>query len=134
MVAGEPSVHEFDRATLRQIVYAGAPIFRQDQDSAREVLGDVLVQFYGMAEVTSCITKLPAKLHGASVAGRRSVQHVRGRANRHADSIQDEQGAEQAAGTRGEVCVCGPGVLRAISITIWPTRPRSATAGSVLAI
>src|SRR5699024_4264939 len=44
----DPSVHEHDHSTLLYVVYAGAPMPSTDIKQAREALGDVLVQYYGL--------------------------------------------------------------------------------------
>src|SRR6266545_39671 len=48
---------------LRFIIYAGAPMYREDQKAALHKLGPVLVQYFGLGEVTGNITVLPADLH-----------------------------------------------------------------------
>jgi acyl-CoA synthetase (AMP-forming)/AMP-acid ligase II len=111
LMVEDPSVHEFDRSTLRQVIYAGAPIYRHDQDFARETLGEVLVQFYGMAEVTSCITTLPASLHGHPSPPDVPFNTCGVTRTGMQMSIQDDQGNELPAGVAGEVCVCGPAVF-----------------------
>lgn len=52
-----------DHSSLKQVVYAGAPMYREDQIRALRRLGKVLVQYYGLGEVTGCITYLPAAMH-----------------------------------------------------------------------
>ena len=46
-------------ASLRYVIYAGAPMYRADQMHALRKLGKVLVQYFGMGEVTGNITVLP---------------------------------------------------------------------------
>ena len=46
--------------SLRHVIYAGAPMYRADQVHALRKLGKVLVQYFGMGEVTGNITVLPA--------------------------------------------------------------------------
>jgi fatty-acyl-CoA synthase len=111
LMVEDPAVDEFDRSSLRQVIYAGAPIYRHDQDRAREKLGDVLVQFYGMAEVTSCITTLPARLHDHPSPDEVPFNTCGVTRTGMQISVQDDQGQEQPAGVTGEVCVCGPGVF-----------------------
>ncbi|MBF4160748.1 AMP-binding protein [Nocardioides acrostichi] len=112
LLVEDPSVDEHDHSTLQYVVYAGAPMPSVDQQRARATLGDVLVQYYGLAEVTGNITVLPSRNHGRpSPAGvdfgtcgyPRTGMQV---------SIQDDDGAELAAGEAGEICVAGPGVFR----------------------
>lgn len=99
-----------DTSSLRYLIYAGAPITRQDQARAVEVLGPVLVQYYGLAEVTGAITVLPPELHGnvPTYEGIVSAGYVR---TGMSVSIQDPDGRELPAGKRGEICVVGPAVF-----------------------
>ena len=45
------------------MIYAGAPMYRADQIHALQKLGKVLVQYFGLGEVTGNITVLPPELH-----------------------------------------------------------------------
>ena len=45
--------------SLRYVIYAGSPMYRADQVHALRKLGKVLVQYFGMGEVTGNITVLP---------------------------------------------------------------------------
>ncbi|MEE1757626.1 AMP-binding protein [Streptomyces sp. SP18BB07] len=106
------SVHERDHSSLRHVVYAGAPMPRRDQQHARTTLGEVLVQYYGLAEVTGNITVLPPHGHdheppanvpyGTCGYPRTGMQI----------SILDAEGNEVAAGETGEICAAGPAVFR----------------------
>ena len=111
MMVEHPSINDYDHSSLRYVIYAGAPMYREDQKRALRALGNVLVQYFGMGEVTGNITVLPAALHdpedgpGVRVATcgyERTGMQV---------SIQDEGGREQAPGQTGEICVCGLAVF-----------------------
>ena len=111
MLTEHPSVDRHDHSSLRYVIYAGAPMYREDQKHALRTLGPVLVQYFGLGEVTGAITVLPPDLHDAedSEAARpgtcgyeRTGMQV---------SIQDEQGREAAPFETGEICVCGPAVF-----------------------
>ena len=52
-----------DVSSLRHVIYAGAPMYRADQKKALEAMGQVLVQYFGMGEVTGAIAYLPADEH-----------------------------------------------------------------------
>ena len=60
-----------DHSSLKHLVYAGAPMYRADQIRALEVLGPCLVQYFGLGEVTGCITVLPADEHSTDDAAMR---------------------------------------------------------------
>lgn len=57
------SVDRHDHSSLKHVVYAGAPMYREDQKRALEKLGACLVQYFGMGEVTGAITWLPPDEH-----------------------------------------------------------------------
>ncbi|MEA2664839.1 MAG: fatty-acyl-CoA synthase, partial [Candidatus Eremiobacteraeota bacterium] len=63
MLTRHDSVDAYDHSGLRYVIYAGAPMYRADQIHALEKLGPVLVQYFGMGEVTGNITVLPPALH-----------------------------------------------------------------------
>lgn len=63
MLTRDPSVDQYDHSSLRFVIYAGAPMYRADQIHALRKLGPVLVQYYGMGEVTGAITVLPPHWH-----------------------------------------------------------------------
>ena len=103
------AVTQFDHSSLRYVIYAGAPMYRVDQIRALAALGPVLVQYFGLGEVTGAITVLPPALHDASGEARigtcgfaRTGMQV---------SVQDADGRELAPGEIGEICVIGPAVF-----------------------
>ena len=65
MLVEDPASERYDHSSLRYIIYAGAPMYRADQKRALARLGKVLVQYYGLGEVTGNITVLPAHEHSA---------------------------------------------------------------------
>lgn len=99
-----------DTSSLRHVVYAGAPITRRDQARAFEVLGPVVVQYYGLCEVTGAITVLPPEAHAdvPTLDGIVTAGHAR---TAMTISIQDPDGHELPPGERGEICVVGPAVF-----------------------
>lgn len=102
--------HDTDRSSLRQVIYAGAPITKQDQARAFEVLGPVIEQYYGLAEVTGAITVLPPQAHAdvPTYEGIVTAGHPR---TGMTISIRDADGNALPAGERGEICVVGPAVF-----------------------
>jgi acyl-CoA synthetase (AMP-forming)/AMP-acid ligase II len=85
-------------------------MYAADQKHARDTLGDVLVQYYGLGEVTGNITVLPPRLHdhpsppgveiGTCGIPRTGMQIA----------ICDDDGLELSEGAQGEICVAGPAV------------------------
>ncbi|MDT7952635.1 MAG: acyl-CoA synthetase [Acetobacteraceae bacterium] len=109
LLVEHPAVHEHDHSSLRTIIYAGAPMYRQDQKTALRVLGKVLVQYFGLGEVTGNITVLPPALHDPddeALAGSCGYERTGMQI-----SIQDGRGDELPAGETGEICVCGLAVF-----------------------
>jgi fatty-acyl-CoA synthase len=110
LLAEHPAARRRDHSSLRYVIYAGAPMYAADQEHARRVLGEVLVQYYGLGEVTGNITVLPPREHGrprpegvefGTCGYPRTGMQV---------SIQDDAGAELSSGEQGEICVAGPAV------------------------
>src|SRR6266478_7089175 len=111
MMVEHPAVDRFDHSSLRHVIYAGAPMYREDQKFALKKLGKVIVQYFGLGEVTGNITVLPAALHEeedgpaartGSCGFERTGMQVQ---------IQDDAGRELRAFETGEVCVIGPAVF-----------------------
>lgn len=110
MLIEHPSVHEHDHSSLRYMIYAGAPMYRADQIRAIEVLGPVLVQYFGLGEVTGNITVLPPAHHSANDAAMRIGTCGFARTGMQVQ-VQDAEGQELAPGETGEVAVIGPAVF-----------------------
>ena len=111
MLVDHPSVDQHDHSSLRHVIYAGAPMYREDQRRILARLGKCVVQYFGLGEVTGSITVLPTALHDEddSIQGHigscgyaRTAMDVR---------IFDDQGKECAPAETGEICVAGPGVF-----------------------
>jgi fatty-acyl-CoA synthase len=111
LLAESPTLAEHDLSGLRYVVYAGAPMYRVDQERAREALGDVLVQYYGLAEVTGNITVLPPNEHGRAQPDGLEFGTCGYARTGMQISIQDDDGNELPAGSQGEICVAGPAVF-----------------------
>ncbi|WAP71212.1 acyl-CoA synthetase [Jiella pelagia] len=105
-----PAVDDFDHSSLRYVIYAGAPMYRADQKRALEKLGPVIVQYFGLGEVTGNITVLPGAEHSLDDEAARLGTCGFERTGMEL-SIQDEAGAELPLGQTGEICVTGPAVF-----------------------
>jgi fatty-acyl-CoA synthase len=111
MLVEHPAVDQHDHSSLRHVIYAGAPMYREDQKTALAKLGKVLVQYFGLGEVTGNITVLPTHLHeeedgpaariGSCGVERTGIQV----------SIQNDAGEELKPFETGEICVIGPAVF-----------------------
>ena len=110
LLVEHPSVHDHDHSSLRYVIYAGAPMYRADQVRALNVLGPVLVQYFGLGEVTGNITVLPPIHHSADDAAMRIGTCGFARTGMQVQ-VQNAAGHEVAAGETGEVAVIGPAVF-----------------------
>src|SRR3546814_8293859 len=85
-------------------------MYRAEQKEALEKLGRVIVQDYGLGEVTGNITVLPRELRslddGAMPVG--SCGYAR---TGMEIAIKDAEGQRLPAGEQGEICVRGPAVF-----------------------
>ena len=111
MLVEHPAVDRFDHSSLRYVIYAGAPMYREDQKRALKTLGPVLVQYYGLGEVTGNITVLPPALHHAEDGPQAHIGTCGHARTGMQISIQDEEGRELQHDETGEICVCGPAVF-----------------------
>ncbi len=101
-----PAVDSHDHASLRHVIYAGAPMYDADQAEALRKLGPCLVQYFGLGEVTGNITVLRPDMHTAENAGSCGVPRTGMEV-----AILDESGARLPPDTIGEICVRGPAVF-----------------------
>jgi fatty-acyl-CoA synthase len=111
MLTEHPSVDAHDHSSLRYVIYAGAPMYREDQKQALRKLGKVLVQYFGLGEVTGNITVLPPALHDPYDGPNVKLGTCGYERTGMQVSIQDAQGREVEPGATGEICVCGPAVF-----------------------
>ncbi|MGY9049736.1 MAG: AMP-binding protein, partial [Rhodobacterales bacterium] len=110
MLVEHDAVHIYDHSSLRYVIYAGAPMYRADQVRALNVLGPVLVQYFGLGEVTGNITVLPPVHHSADDAAMRLGTCGFARTGMQVQ-VQDAAGQECAPGETGEIAVIGPAVF-----------------------
>ena len=109
MLTKHDAVDRYDHSSLRYVIYAGAPMYRADQIFALQKLGKVLVQYFGLGEVTGNITVLPPALHSlgddmpvGSCGFPRTGMEI---------AILDDDGNRLDANVTGEICVRGPAVF-----------------------
>ncbi len=109
MLVEHPSVDLHDHSSLRYVVYAGAPMYEVDKKLALEKLGPVLVQYYGLGEVTGNISVLPPQDHKGGAAARAGTCGYERTGIQV--SVQDDEGNELPYGETGEICALGPAVF-----------------------
>lgn len=110
LLVEHPAVHDHDHSSLRHLIYAGAPMYRADQVRILQTLGPVIVQYFGLGEVTGNITVLPRSEHSTDDAIARPGTCGFARTGMEVQ-IQDDAGAEVQPGVTGEICVTGPAVF-----------------------
>ncbi|WP_312796362.1 acyl-CoA synthetase [Tianweitania sp.] len=111
MLVEDPAVDRYDHSSLRYVIYAGAPMYREDQKRALNKLGKVLVQYFGLGEVTGAITVLPPIMHSAEDGPHARIGTCGFERTGMQVEIQDDQGNEVAQGETGEICAIGPAVF-----------------------
>ncbi len=111
MLVEHPAADQHDHSSLRYIIYAGAPMYREDQKAALKKLGKVIVQYFGLGEVTGNITVLPPALHEAEDGPSARIGTCGFERTGMQVQIQDDDGREVGANVQGEICVIGPAVF-----------------------
>jgi fatty-acyl-CoA synthase len=109
-MTSDPRISNYDLSSLRNVIYAAAPMLREHQKVALKQLGSCLTQYYGLGEVTGNITVLPARDHKIEDSEFRSGTAGYARTGMQID-IQDESGVSLPTGQVGEICVIGPAVF-----------------------
>ncbi|MDM0108377.1 acyl-CoA synthetase [Variovorax sp. J22R24] len=110
MLVEDAAVDRYDHSSLRYMIYAGAPMYRADQKRALQKLGKVLVQYFGLGEVTGCITVLPPSMHSLDDADPTVGSCGRPRTGMEV-AILDDRMQRVPPGTIGEICCRGPAVF-----------------------
>jgi fatty-acyl-CoA synthase len=111
MLVEHPAVDRYDHSSLRYVIYAGAPMYREDQKAALRKLGPVLVQYFGLGEVTGNITVLPPALHTLDDGPQARIGTCGFERTGMQVQIQDDRGRELEPNETGEICVIGPAVF-----------------------
>ena len=112
MLVEHPAVERYDHSSLRYMIYAGAPMYRADQKRALQKLGKVLVQYFGLGEVTGCITVLPREMHSADDSDPDANLGSCGRPRTGMEvAILDADLQPVKSGEVGEICCRGPAVF-----------------------
>jgi fatty-acyl-CoA synthase len=111
MMVEHPAVDQFDHSSLRYVIYAGAPMYREDQKFALKKLGKVIVQYFGLGEVTGNITVFPTYLHEEEDGPQARIGTCGFERTGMQVSIQDDNGRELKPFETGEICVIGPAVF-----------------------
>ena len=115
LMTEDPSVDRFDHSSLRYVIYAGAPMYRVDQVRALEKLGPVIVQYFGLGEVTGNITVLPPALHSVEDGPHARIGTCGFERTGMQVEIQDEHGKALAPGRNRRDLRHRPGRLRRLS-------------------
>lgn len=111
MLARHGDVDRVDHSSLRHVIYAGAPMYRADQVLALRKLGPVLVQYFGLGEVTGNITVLPPAWHSVEERDDFPIGSCGYPRTGMDVSIRDDAGAALGPGETGEICVRGNAVF-----------------------
>lgn len=112
LLTEDPAVDMYDHRSLKYVIYAGAPMYRADQIHALKKLGKVLVQYYGLGEVTGNITCLPAYMHTEDDNDPQARIGTCGIPRTGMEiAILDESGNTLAPFETGEICVRGLAVF-----------------------
>jgi fatty-acyl-CoA synthase len=111
MLVEHPSVDRFDHSSLRAVIYAGAPMYREDQKFALAKLGPVITQYFGLGEVTGNITVLPPALHDPEDRANTKFGTCGFERTGMQVSIRNDAGEELKPFETGEIRVIGPAVF-----------------------
>lgn len=105
------AVDRYDHSSLRYVVYAGEPMYRAHQKIALRKLGNVLVQYFGLGEVTGNITVLPPSDHTAEDDPSYPIGSCGFARTGMEIAAFGDNGELLSGGESGELCVRGPAVF-----------------------
>ncbi|MGQ0466238.1 MAG: AMP-binding protein [Sporichthyaceae bacterium] len=106
MVVDHPDARTRDLSSLGWIMYGGAPMYREHQRRALEVLGPVLVQIFGQTESPMSGTVLPREEHDFPDSDSRAHSVGRPRLGNEI-AILDTSDRPVPHGETGEICIRG---------------------------
>lgn len=106
LVVDHPDARTRDLSSLGWIMYGGAPMYREHQRRALEVLGSVLVQIFGQTESPMSGTVLPREEHDFGDDDPRAHSVGRPRLGNEI-AILDPGDNPVPAGSTGEICIRG---------------------------
>jgi acyl-CoA synthetase (AMP-forming)/AMP-acid ligase II len=111
-LAHSPAAARHDHASLRHVIYAGAPMYRADQQAALRVFGPrCLTQYFGLGEVTGAITVLRPDQHSLADDARFPLGSCGMPRTGMELGILDASGRRLGPEATGEICVRGPAVF-----------------------
>jgi acyl-CoA synthetase (AMP-forming)/AMP-acid ligase II len=112
MLVEHPAVDQYDHTSLRFVIYAGAPMYRADQKLALQKLGKVMVQYFGLGEVTGNITVQTTDMHSIDDDDPNANIGSCGRPRTGMEvAVLNADSNPLPVGEVGEICCRGPAVF-----------------------
>ncbi|MDP6343607.1 MAG: AMP-binding protein, partial [Alphaproteobacteria bacterium] len=108
-VQDSPGLADADLSSLRTIGYGSAPMPRERVERLRQTFGPILIQGYGMTEVSSLATVLGKADHERALAGDGGLLASCGRPVFGSEiRVIDDDGVDVPVGEPGEIVFRGP--------------------------